>query len=116
MSEPICLTIDDAATISRIRWRVASSGPWPAENTLEHPLECIVIHRPPLTDIEIEVTWGASGRRLRAGQWRAGGRSRGNPPLLGVPLREHWTREICEGRGARTTRYVLPAVAPRAVT
>jgi hypothetical protein len=107
MSEPICITIDDAATISRVRWRVASSGPWPAENTLEHPLERIVIHRPALTDIEIEVTWDARRRRRRAGA-----RGRGNPPLLGVPLlREHWHGDACEGRGPRTTRYVLPAVA-----
>ena len=91
MSERIRLTIDDTATISRIRWRIASSGPWPAENTLESPLECIVIQRPPLTDIEIEVT---------------GAPAPGVTPLHGSPpLREHWHRD------AATTRYVLPGCA-----
>jgi hypothetical protein len=92
MNEPIRLTIDDTETISRIRWRIASSGPWPAENTLESPLECIVIQRPPLTDIEIEVTWAQRRRRLR-----------GSPPL-----REHWHPGA---REARTSLYVLPACA-----
>jgi hypothetical protein len=95
MDERIRLTIDDTATISRIRWRIASSGPWPAENTLESPLECIVIQRPPLTDIEIEVTWAQRRRRLR-----------GSPPL-----REHWHPGARDARGARTSLYVLPACA-----
>jgi hypothetical protein len=56
MSTPIELTIDQTATVSRIRWRVASSGPWPAENTFEPPFERIVIQRPHLTDIEVEVS------------------------------------------------------------
>ena len=110
MSEQIRLTIDNSAPISRIRWRIASSGPWPAENTLESPLECIVIHRPPLTDIEIEVTWAASRRRPRGGgQRRADARARCATPLLGASvLREHWHPDA---RDARTTRYVLPGCA-----
>lgn len=94
MSERIRLTIDDTATISRIRWRIASSGPWPAENTLEPPLGCIVIQRPPLTDIEIEVTSAAA---------------RCATPLHGSPaLREHWHPGAREQRDVPTMLYVLP--------
>jgi hypothetical protein len=63
MSEPIRLTFDDPATINSIRWRVASSGLWPAENAYTPPFGSIVIDRPPLTDIEIEVTGGARTTR-----------------------------------------------------
>jgi hypothetical protein len=104
MDERICLTIDDTATISRIRWRIASSGTWPAENTLESPLECIVIQPPPLTDIEIEVTWAASRRRPRgAGRRRADARLR-----CERPLRERWQPAAPDDG---TALYVLPACA-----
>jgi hypothetical protein len=114
MSERIALTIDATATISRVRWRVASSGPWPTENTLEHPLECIVIQRPPLTDIEIEVTWAARRRRPRGvGQRRAGARAHCAAPLHGSPLlREHWHPGARDAREAPTTLYLLPGCAP----
>jgi hypothetical protein len=114
MSDPICLTVDETAPVSRIRWRIASSGPWPAANTLEPPFGCIAIPRPPLTDIEIEVTWDASRRRrLRGGgQRRAGTGGHGDPPLLGAPrLREQWHPGACADGGPRTTRYVLPALS-----
>jgi|GEM_PF-3916176 len=97
MSEQIHLTIDDTASVSRIRWRVARSGSWPAENTLEHPLGSVLIDRPPLTDIELEVTCGRRGA-----------------PLSGTPLRRHWHPADRDGGGAHTTHYVLAATSPAA--
>jgi hypothetical protein len=119
-TETVCLTIDEqlpAAAISRIRWRVASSGPWPPENSFTPPFGRVVIDRPPLTDIEIELTWGASRQRLLrgAGPRRTGARTRGNPPLLGVPLREHWHPSTCADSSAPTTLYVVPATASPAL-
>ncbi len=114
VSHPIHLTVDETAIVSRIRWRIACSGPWPAENTLEPPFGCIAIQRPPLTDIEIEVTWDASPQRRPRGegQRRAGARSHAAPLLGNARLREHWRPDARHPeRGARTAVYVLPALA-----
>jgi hypothetical protein len=111
-TDPVRLTIDDdvvAAAISRIRWRVASSEPWPAENTFAPPFASVVIERPALTDIEIEVTWRACACRLRAPQLRARARSRGERPMLrGPAMRERRRRGAATDGGASTVLYMLP--------
>ena len=110
-TDPVALTIDDemaVAAIGRIRWRVASSGPWLEENTFLPPFRSVVIERPALTDIEIEVTWrpGAFRRREAA---RLRGRTRGDRPALrGPALREHRRRSGAAGASTRTTLYTLP--------
>jgi hypothetical protein len=109
-TDPVALTIDHevaVAAIGRIRWRVASSGPWLAQNTFTPPLRRVVIERPALTDIEIEVTWRPGASRMRDAA-RARGRLRGDRPMLRGPvLREH--RRRGEENGAtRTTLYTLP--------
>jgi hypothetical protein len=113
-TDPVALTIDDeiaAAAISRIRWRLASSGPWPEENTFTAPLARIVIERPALTDIEIEVTWRAGALRLRDPQLRARARSRGERPMLhGPAMREIRRRGAAADGGDRTTLYRLPGM------
>jgi hypothetical protein len=53
----IRVRLEDTTGVSRVRWRVARSGPWPAENTVLAPAGEVEIARPPLTDVEIEVTW-----------------------------------------------------------
>jgi hypothetical protein len=114
-TDPVRLTIDDdlaAAAISRIRWRVASSEPWPAENTFAPPFANVVIERPALTDIEIEVTWRACAFRLRDPQLRARSRSRGERPMLrGPAMRERRRRGAASDGAARTILYMLPGSA-----
>ena len=111
-TDPVALTIDDepaAAAIGRIRWRVASSETWLPENTFRPPFRSVVIERPPLTDIEIEVTWRPAAWRLREAV-RARGRRRGNRPALrGPALREHRRRGGADGGGSTgMTLYTLP--------
>jgi hypothetical protein len=114
-TDPVRLTIDDdvaAAAITRIRWRLASSGPWSQEHTFAPPFAELVIERPALTDVEIEVTWrpGAFGQRYAA---RTRGRVRGERPVLrGPALREHRRRGAGEPGGTRTTLYTLPGTRP----
>ena len=111
-TDPVALTIDDdvaAAAIGRIRWRVASSDGWLPQNTFLPPFGSVVIERPPLTDIEIEVTWRPGAFRLREVA-RARGRKRGERPALrGPAMREHRRRGAADGGGStRTTLYTLP--------
>jgi hypothetical protein len=116
-TDPVALTIDDelaVTAIGRIRWRVASSGPWLPENTFLPPFRSVVIERPALTDIEIEVTWRPGAFRLREAA-RARGRTRGDRPALhGPELREHRRRGGgADGGGStRTTLYTLPGARP----
>jgi hypothetical protein len=110
-TDPVALTIDDevaVAAIGRIRWRVASSGPWLAQNTFLPPFGSVFIERPALTDIEIEVTWRPGALRLREAV-RSRGRTRGSRPALrGPALREHRRRSETEAGSTRTTLYTLP--------
>ncbi len=115
--DPVALMIDDevaVTAITRIRWRLASSGPWLAQNTFTPPFRSIVIERPALTDIEIEVTWRAGALRLREAVLRARGRTRGSHHALrGPALREHRRRDAADS-GARTSVYTLPGTATTA--
>jgi hypothetical protein len=110
-TDPVRLTIEDpvaAAAISRIRWRVAKSGPWLEENTFAPPPASIVIERPALTDILIEVTWHAGACDLREPLLPAPARSRGDRPPRGPARRARPRRGGATAAGACTMLYVLP--------
>ena len=119
-TDPVALTIDDEvalSAISRIRWRLAGGGPWQDEHTFTPPFGRVVIERPALTDIEIEVTWRAGALRLRDPLLRARACSRGERPMLrGPAMREIRRRGAAADGGERTTLYRLPGTRSVAAT